>query len=244
MTDNPWDCCAPPSKVRSRVNRNSLIAKIGVGAVLAAFVGLVTLGAYSLLGDSQPAQRRVVQISLLVPPPPPPPPPREVKLPEPTEEPPEVVREQVRLPDPEKLKRPEETPTPSEPLRSEFKGTGRGDTFALAPGTGGQGGPSIGGGGGDRARFAWFAAAIEMQLKEHLYKNERLRKSGYRITMRLWISPDGSIERYELLDSAGDPELDRSLRAALDGMPRLEQRPPAEMPQPVTLRVTARAVNG
>jgi periplasmic protein TonB len=244
VKDNPWGDAGVPGKARRRANRKSLLLRLGAGLALTAFVGIVALGAYSLLNDSHPTKRRVVQISLLVPPPPPPPPP-EAKPPEPVVEPPDlVVKERVAVREPEQPQQAKEAPTPSEPIRTDVKGSGSGDSIDLGPGNGGQDGLAIGGGGSDRARFGAFAAAIESQLKEHLHKNETLRKSGYRVVMRLWINPDGWIERYELVGSAGDPEVDRSLRTALAAMPRLEQRPPAQMPQPVTLRVTARAVNG
>jgi periplasmic protein TonB len=243
MNDNPWNSAAAPSKLHRRVNRNSFLAKIALGGAFAAFLGIVALAVFSLLIDSQAPKKRVVQISLLVPPPPPPPPPQ-VKPPTPTVKPPElVVKEPVKLPEPDPPKRHEEPPVPNQPTRADIKGSGSGDATDLAA-SGEPGGLSIGGGGGDRARFGWFASAIETQLKEHLNKNEKLRVSGYRITMRLWVNRDGWIERYELIGSAGNPELDRSLLEALQGMPRLEKRPPAEMPQPVTLRITARAVSG
>jgi outer membrane biosynthesis protein TonB len=245
MTDNPWQDVAPLTRGRRKSVRNSLLTKIVPGVVVAVFAGIVALAAYSLLDDSQPTERRVVQISVLVPPPLPPSPPPEVKTPKPADKPPElVVRDHQKPPEPERQQQAEQAPVSRESPGPDLKGIGSGESIDLAGNKGGESGPTIGGGGGDRARFGWFASAIENQLKDHLQKNETLRRSGYQITIRLWIRNDGWIERYELVDSVGNPELDRGLRTALEGMPRLERRPPAEMPQPVTLRITARAVDG
>ncbi|NJL94851.1 MAG: TonB C-terminal domain-containing protein, partial [Anaerolineae bacterium] len=51
------------------------------------------------------------------------------------------------------------------------------------------------------------------------------------------MRPDGSIERYRLAQSTGDPERDRAIEAALGRIGRFSQPPPAELPQPVSLRL-------
>ena len=241
MKADPWD----HTSWQLRRSRDSFFERLGVWLAISAFLGFVAVVASVLLGDSQPAKRRVTQVSLVIPTPQQPPPTAEVKPREPrVEQPKVIVEERTKMPEPERPRPREQPPTAQASSGLDFKGSGSGSPTDLVPTEGGDDGPAIGGGGADRARFGWFASAIESQLQEHLHKNEELRKSGYRITLRLWISRDGSIERYELLDSGGNSALERRLRTALDGMPRLEKPPPADMPQPVTLRITARTVNG
>jgi len=244
MSGSPWDDGSLRGPARRTAKPSLLLAQLGAGIAVAVFVGVIALGAYWLLGDSQPANRRVVQISILSPPPPPPAPPHEVKLPEPKVEPPKVVvKDEVTIREPERPKPPQPAAAPSPPSGLDSKGSDSGGSIDLARTPGGEGAPSIGG-GADQARFAWFEAIVTSDLQKYLQKNDALRKSGYRITLRVWISQDGRLERYELLDSSGDPALDRSLRAALDAAPRLERQPPADFPQPITLRVTLHAVSG
>ena len=236
MTDDPWGDGRMRGVVRRKSSRNSLVLKAGAAVALAVFVGVVAWGAYALLGDSKPTKRRVVQIALLAAPPlPPPPPPPEIKPPEPE------VNEEVKVPKPEQPQQAEEAPPPGEQLGLDTDSSGSGDSFGLVAKKGGQDITTIGGGGNSRARFGLFVSGVENQLQEQLQKNEKLRKSGYRVVIRIWFDGDGRIERYALLGSTGDPDVDRMLTATLDEMPRLKERPPAEMPQPVTLRVIARA---
>jgi len=236
MTDDPWGDSGMRGVTPRKGRGNSLLVKAGAALALTVFVGVVVWGAYALLGDSKPAKRRVVQIALLAPPPPPPPPPPpQVKPPEPE------VKEEVKAPEPEPPQQAEAAPPPGEQLGLDAEGGGSGDSFGLVAKKGGQDITTIGGGGNDRARFSWFAGRVETELAEHLQKNDTLRKLGYRVVIRIWFSTDGRIERYELVGSTGDPEIDRSLKVALDEMPRLKENPPADMPQPVKLRITARA---
>jgi hypothetical protein len=58
--------------------------------------------------------------------------------------------------------------------------------------------------------------------------------------MRVWFARDGKLERYELVGSSGNEEIDRSLTLALSELPRMRQTPPADLPQPIKLRVTSR----
>lgn len=211
-------------------------ARIALGVVLVAFVGMVAWGALSLIGDTKTSKKRVVNITLvaLPPPPPPPPPPPEEKLPEPE------VKEEVKLPEPEQQQAEEAAPA-SEELGLDAEASGSGDSFGLAAKKGGKditqlGGPLT----VNRAQFAWFTGLVQGQLQEQLHKNAKLRRADYRIVVRVWFTDDGRIDHYELVGSSGNAEIDRNLKLAMEEMPRLKQAPPADMPQPVKLRVTSR----
>jgi protein TonB len=217
-----------------RRKRSPWPARIALGAVLTVLVAVVAWGALSLIGDKKPAKKQVMNIALVAPPPPPPPPP-EVKPPEPE------VQEEVKVPEPEQPPQAQEAPPAGEQLGLDAEGSGAGDGFGLAAKKGGRditqlGGPTT----ANRAQFAWFTALVQGQLQSHLHDNEKLRKADYRIVLRVWFGRDGGLDRYELVGSTGSAELDRDLKLAMDSMPRLQQAPPVDMPQPVKLRVTSR----
>jgi protein TonB len=200
-------------------------------------VGVVAWGAYSLLSEKASSKKHVVQISLLPPPPPPPPPPQ-VKPPEPE------VKEKVEMPEPEPDPEPqqaEEAPPAGEQLGLDAEAGGPGDGFGLAARKGGRDITTVGGGGGvNRAQFAWFTGQVQAFLQEQFQKNEKLRRADYRVVVRVWFSRDGKLERFELVDSSGNAEVDQTLKVAMADLPRMRQSPPADMPQPVKLRVTSR----
>ena len=227
----PWldEDLAPPKS-----NKGRWVTRVTLAAGLLGFVAIIVFAALSLMSESKPAKRQIVQISLLKPPPPaPPPPPPEQKPPEPQ------VKEEVKLEQPEPAQ--PDAPPPGEQLGLDAKGSGEGDGFGLAAKQGGRDITTIGGGsGGDRAQFAWFAGMVQAHLQEQLQKNNKLRSANYRVVLRIWFGHDGRIERYELTDSSGNSEIDKNLRLTLDQMPRLRQAPPESMPQPVKLRLTSR----
>ena len=224
----------PRPRQRSRAKIWGL--RIAVGGVLLGFVGLLAAGAWSLLGEKETTKRQVVQIALLKPPPlPPPPPPPEVKPPEPE------VKEEVKLPEPDPQPKAEEAPPPGEQLGLDADANGAADGFGLAARKGGQDITTLGGGGGgNRAQLAWFTGMVESLLQEHFQKNDKLRRADYRAVIKVWFTPNGTVERFELAGSSGNPEIDRNLQLSLSDMPRLKQPPPDNLPQPVKLRITSR----
>ena len=232
--NGPWD--DDEQLLRPRLKRAQWPARLGMGLGLLAFVGVVAWGALSLIKGSQPTKRQIVQISLLrPPPPPPPPPPPEVKPPE--------VKEEVKVPEPEKPPEAakDDAPPPGEQLGLDADASGSGDAFGLAARKGGRdittlGSPS----GGGRGEMAWFAGLVQSHLQAQLYKEEKLRRSDYRVQLRIWFAPDGRIERFEMVGSTGNKEVDDQIKLALHNMPPLKQPPPADLPQPVKLRLTSR----
>jgi TonB family protein len=59
--------------------------------------------------------------------------------------------------------------------------------------------------------------------------------------VKVWVRPDGTIERIALAQSSGDKERDRAIEAALSRISRISQAPPADMPQPVSMQIVSRA---
>jgi protein TonB len=191
----------------------------GVGMILLLVV-IVVLLIRSFIADSdEPKRHRVQQISLIKPPEPPPP---EVKPPE--EKPPEP-KEEI----------PQNQPPP-EPMQSDspppagIGGTGYGGGDTSFGGSGGW----IGGGN----RFAFYLGGLQQGIHDELNRNEKLRKGEYKVEVALWIGKNGLVNRFEILGSSGDKELDALMKKTLFGV-KFEE-PPSDIPQPIKLRISSR----
>lgn len=211
----------------------------GVATVVTlAFVGAVAWGAYSILADGKHGKKQVMQIALVAPPPPPPPPPPpEVKPPEPE------VKEEVKIPEPTPEEPKEaDAPPPGEQLALDADGSGTGDGFGLAAKKGGRDiTETIGGGnGGNRAQFTWFIGQVQSFLQDQLQKNEKLRTADYRVVLKVWFTPEGKVERFDLVNGTGNGDLDRDLQQAMEQLPKMKVAIPNDLPQPLKLRVTSR----
>ncbi len=221
-----------------RGNGSKWFMRLGLGAALLGVVGLVAWGAMSMMGGGKATKRQVVQIALLKPPPPPPPPPPpQVKPPEPE------IKEEVKIPEPKPDEPKEaEAPPPGEQLALDADGSGTGDGFGLAAKKGGRDiTESIGGGtGGNRAQFAWFVGQVQTFLQDQLQKNEKLRRADYRVVVRVWFTPEGKVERFDLVNGTGNGELDQDLKQAMEQLPRMKVAIPSDLPQPLKLRMTSR----
>ncbi|MGO1072796.1 TonB C-terminal domain-containing protein [Lysobacter sp. CA199] len=201
-----------------------LVGALGVFAVLAWLV-------WSLMQDSRPTSKRmpprITQV-MLPPPPPPPPPPEPEKVPEE-----EKLVENTPF---EALDTPkEDSPEPpGDPLTAEA-GPGSNE-FGLQAGDGG--GTRIGGKGGGGNPYAGYAAMVQRTVQQYLQQSEKTRKGRYSATVAMWLNADGTIQRSQVVVTTGKAELDAAIVAALQGR-SLPQAPPAEMPQPINLRIGA-----
>lgn len=208
---------------------NKNLDKLAGITVVAVFIAVVAFGLYQLMSSvPEKSGRSIQQISIIKPPPPPPPP----KIEEPPE--PEIEEPIEEIEPVEETPEAESEPPPGEDLGVDAEGGAGGDGFGLVGKKGGRG--LIGGG---ESRFGYFAGLLERELQEYLSNNDEVRKKGYSVVIRIWISPDGSVTRSELQGTSGDPEVDDALTAALTRSFRLSERPPEDMPQPVKLRIGA-----
>jgi protein TonB len=192
-----------------------------------ALLGLLAWGVKSLLGGKADRPRKPPTVTLLPDkPPPPPPPPKEEKKPEPPKEDPK----QVRMDQPK-----DAPPAQNEPLKMEGMAGEGGSPFAAGSVGKDYVGGSIGG-----AQQSVYASRLQRHLQEELNRNRKLRESDYRVTLRVWLRRDGSVEKAELAQSTGNPTLDQLLRETLLQVSAMREAPPDNMPQPIRIRVTAR----
>jgi protein TonB len=202
------------------------------GTLLAVLVlGLVIRLIHSFMANKpQQPQRTVENITLLRPPPPPPPPPQ-------TPPPPPPKIEQQPLEQKQADPTPDKTPAPPQPqLGLDAAGSAGGDAFGLLAR---QGGADLVGTGG--AVFAWYTDRLRTAISDRLTDDPRLHSKKFKVDVRVWITADGHIRQVRVTGSSGSEVLDAEISAALDSLGQLEQAPPIEMPQPVTLQIVGRS---
>jgi periplasmic protein TonB len=206
-----------------------LLAVMSIAIVIGGCVLLLR----NFLAKPATLQKKVVQEIQIVRPPPPPP---DVKPPPP----PPPPEEEVDLPEPQPtpVETPSNEPPPGEQLGVDTAGTGGGDAFGLV---GRPGGRDLLSAAGTGSNFSWYAGIIKDQILDSLEDEPRARKGSYSVNVRLWVRRDGTVERAELTGSSGNAERDAAIRNALSRLTRISQVPPADMPQPINLRIVSRA---
>jgi TonB family protein len=201
---------------------------IGSVAVTTLGVGAIALVRNFLKSPPGQPKQLVQQIQLIRPPPPPP------DLPPPPPPPPE---EKVDIPDPQD--KPDPTPSneppPGEQLGLDAEGSAGGDEFGLAARRGGRDLLASGG-----SAYAWYAGLLKEEILGQLSEEKRARVGEYSVVVRVWVRNDGTIDRVRIAQSSGNRERDQAIEAALARITRLSQAPPADMPEPISLRIVSR----
>jgi len=209
---------------------------VGIGAALVA--AGVTFVAQSF-GRATAAPHRMPEVTMVkliaTPPPPPPSPPPQPKLVE------EKMVEQMPVDSAEA--KPDDSPAaPAVDLGTSITGAGGPDAFGLS---GNRGSGMLGGGGsrGSGSRWGWYAAGVQTAIGDALRKNPRTREANFRVEARIWPDLTGRIARVTLTGSTGDTAVDTALKnEVLTGL-QLKEPPPAGMPLPIVMRLTARRPN-
>jgi protein TonB len=210
--------------------------KIALVSAGLAILGLIAWGVIHLIGDKSKPVKTAPKITLMAPPPPPPPPP-----------PPKVEKK----PDPPKEQK-EMKVAPSEPKQAppqqapelKMEGAAGDGPSAFAAGHVssedvsklGQG-KTAGEKSGMFNPFDNYANLIKGDLQRYLRKNNDLRQRHYKVEILVWVAANGDVKRSELLGSTGDKETDAAINQALKAFSRFDQVPPANMPQPVRMRI-------
>jgi len=199
--------------------------RIAIIVTTVAIAGIVVVARLASSGAS--SKHDTLTLVSIVPPPPPP-----VMTPPP----PPPQQEEQKIEEPMiKEEAPKEAPPKDEPpLGTGIKGPGS-DNFGLG---GGSGNGRIG--GGDGSKWGWYASQVQSRIQQALQQNRKTRTASMSVNVRVWADQSGRISRAQLAGSTGDPSLDNALRdEVLTGL-QLAEPPPAGMPAPITLHVTAR----
>jgi protein TonB len=173
-------------------------------------------------------EQKIMPIALFKPPPPPPPPPKVEKIPEP-----EVEKMEEPQPDPEPLPDVAD-PQPAGDTGLDAEGTAGSDAFGLVGHKGGRG--LLGGGDPN----VGFASTIKESLVDILADHDELRHKSYSAVIKFWISPDGSVTRFEIAKSTNDEEIDKLLSKLIAQFKKTKSAPPPDMEQPVKLKISSR----
>ena len=200
--------------------------------LLGLSVTLIGAGTFALMRNflsSPPGtpQKLIQEIHLIRPPPPPP------DLPPPPPPPEEQVDVHEPVPKPDQT--PSNEPPPGEQLGLDAEGTAGGDAFGLV---GNKGGRELIAQGG--SAYVWYAGLVKNQILEQLNTEKQAHRGEYSLMVRVWVRNDGSIDRVRVVEGSGNRERDAAIEAALTRMGRLSQAPPADMPEPINLRIVSR----
>ena len=252
----------PPDSWDDDSEKRTFICRFGFALSfvlgLAALAGIALLGVQVLGNRSGPAKVQQFKMVRLLPPPPPvptpPPTPTEIQ-PQPTAQP-MIEQKQMMVPEtnpggPKEPsdKSPKADNKPSGPLGLNAKGEGSSDAFGLVGRPGGNallesgGGNGDGGGGGGGTRWGWYAGQVQARVEDALRKNPHTRSAAFRVEVRIWTDTTGRVTRVQLAGSTGNPAVDAAIKEeVLTGL-QLQEPPPADMPLPIVMRLTARRPN-
>ena len=204
------------------------------GGMVLLVVAVVVYLVINFIQDAPPKPKKLVEKITLIKPPPPPPP-RE-KPPPPKQKQKVEVKQPKKAPPKPSPKQADKLPPPiDDNLGLDAVGGAGGDAFGLVGKKGGR--DLIGGGGG--SRFRWYTGVVENDISEALSRHEDIRKGRYTVVVKIWVGPDGNIKRLELVKTTGKQALDRKIRLALDGIRRLSETPPEDLPQPIAVRISS-----
>lgn len=206
------------------------IAMVLAGILVIASIGY---GLKKLMAGGESHKKTITKITLKdLPPPPPPPPPKEQPKDQPKDAPKEIKEQQqpkpVEAPPAEQLKMEGATgdgPSPfaAGAVKNEYKG---GEVKTIGKPNGSQ--------------FSWYTGLVKSQIEDALAKDKKIAEGQYKLQVSVWLRPNGSVEKLEWTKSNADDEVEAHIKSALDNMPAMREPLPADMPQPIRLRITAR----
>lgn len=133
-------------------------------------------------------------------------------------------------------------PSPDEPpadLGTALVGDGP-NSFGLTSGGGNRSGNRQIGARAGASRWGWYAAKVQNTIRQALANHATTRNATLSIQVRIWVDANGRVTRSQLINSTGDPSMDSTLRNQILTGLLLTDPPPANMPMPINLRITAR----
>ena len=203
-------------------------------------VALIVGAVWYVSRDSKSSRKTVAApepITITLPPPPPLP---KVEPPPPKEETPPEEEEMVEQAPVDDNEEPPDDAPPEAPSSDDISSNANGSGPAIGGGPGG-GGTRIGSNRrGSGSKFGWYAAKVQTSIREALSRNSSTRTATMSLQVRVWADANGRITRAQLVGTSGNAAVDQSIRnQVLTGL-QLPQAPPADMPMPINLRITAR----
>lgn len=130
------------------------------------------------------------------------------------------------------------TPAPEDPGLSTGIVGGNGPDMGLS--AKGNGNRKQIGSGRRGGKWDHYAVAVQNTIAETMRHNAGVRHATFSLQVRIWADSSGRITRASLAGSSGDPAVDNAIRNnALIGL-QLPEPPPADMPMPINLRISAR----
>jgi protein TonB len=201
------------------------IVLLGLAVSSLGVAGLALV--HKFLKSAPVQQKQLVQEIHLIRPPPPPP-----DLPPPPPPPPE---EKLDVPQPKPDAAQSNDPPPGQQLGLDADGSAGGDAFGLLANKGGRDLLSSGG-----SAYAWYAGLLKSEILDQLNAEKRVHSGEYSVIVRVWVRNDGSVDHVRIVQSSGSRERDQAIESALARISRLSQAPPADMPEPISLRIVSR----
>ena len=140
----------------------------------------------------------------------------------------------------DKEQKPDDKPPEAAAVTTSIVGNGP-DAFGLKAGNGGN---YLGGNGGSHqgSKWGWYAGQVQTSIADALRKNPLTRSAALSLKVRIWPDVTGRVTRAKLAETTNDQKLDAAITDALIGL-QLKEAPPAGMPTPIVLRITAHRPN-
>jgi periplasmic protein TonB len=209
---------------RRKRRRYVPIVLLGLSVTLIA-AGTVAMMRSFLKTPAGTPKQVIQEIHLIRPPPPPP------DLPPP----PPPQEEKVDVPQPKPDPTQSNEPPPGQQLGLDANASGGSDAFGLLANKGGRDLLASGG-----SAFAWYAGLLKDEILSQLNADASARRGEYSLVVQVWVRGDGSIDRVRVAQGSGDRARDQAIEQALSRLGRLNQAPPADMPEPISLRIVSR----
>ena len=215
------------------------LVRVVVALALALLVGGAGYELHRMLSAPTAARHQTARIAILPDTPPPPPPPKEEKKPEPPkDEPKQQMREETVKQDvPKPADAPIKMEGPAGDGPSAFQsGSVKNDYNGGAPVIGGNGG----GAAPDRTQERLYATSVRQLLHDEIEKHLPAESGEVVASFAVWIDPDGTIRRFELVPT-GDDAHDAALRTAFEQTTHSLHLPNHPgLPQPMRFRLSVR----
>jgi protein TonB len=179
-------------------------------------------------GHQVGVRKEAPRIATITPLPPPPPPPKE-KPPEPKRL--DDVKQEVPKPnEPAKpVDAPKQTPDTARQVSIDAPAQAGNDSFNIAAG---DGGGMVGSNGGNGVGGSSYEQYLGYALQEAIQRDDRTRRLIFDVRARLWLSADGTVMRFELINSSGVQATDNALLEVLHGL-HIDTPPPPNLSMPV-----------